>query len=138
MTGGCLCGAVRYEAKGEPVFSVLRYCRDCQKASGAGHAPLVGVAKDNLTVTGPIKTFSKPGGSGKNATRHFCAECGSLILGSSDAVPALVSVSVGTLDDPSKFQPRTAIFTRSRADWDKCAMALKEFETVPPPRGGSN
>lgn len=131
LTGGCSCGAVRYQAKGEPLFSVLCYCRDCQKSSGAGHIPIVGVAKDGFAITGRTKGYTKPGGSGKNVTRHFCPECGSLLYGEPELVPNMVSIYVGALDDPAQFQPKTAIFTRSRADWDKCAMQLKEFETVP-------
>ena len=135
FSGGCSCGAIRYEAKGEPLFSVICYCRDCQQASGTGHVPIIGVAKDSFSVTGTTKGYTRAGGSGMPATRHFCPECGSLLFGIPEVAPTMVSIYVGSLDDLSVFQPKTAIFTRSRADWDKCAMPLKEFDTLPQ-RGG--
>ena len=36
-TGGCLCGAVRYESAGEPLFSLLCHCGDCQHQSGSAY-----------------------------------------------------------------------------------------------------
>ena len=44
-TGGCLCGALRYEAVGEPLYAGLCYCADCQKASGSGFIPFIGFAR---------------------------------------------------------------------------------------------
>ena len=43
MTGGCLCGQVRYEADGAPAWTAICYCRDCQRASGSGYMPVMGV-----------------------------------------------------------------------------------------------
>ena len=40
IEGGCLCGAVRYEANAEPAFAVHCYCRQCQRITGAGHASI--------------------------------------------------------------------------------------------------
>ena len=51
MTGGCLCGAVRYECTGEPVFSLLCHCRDCQRQSGSAYAAAVRVPAVTFRVT---------------------------------------------------------------------------------------
>jgi len=52
MTGGCLCGAVRYEAQGKALWAVHCHCRDCQRASGTGHVPSMGMPKSLFKVTG--------------------------------------------------------------------------------------
>ena len=132
MTGGCLCGAVRYEAQGNPLFAVHCHCRDCQRASGTGHVPVMGVAKSSFKVTGETRSYTVQGTSGLRTTRHFCPTCGSLLFGRADMAPESVSVYVGTLDDPSVFQPEAILFARSRLAWDELAGSLPEFDTMPP------
>jgi hypothetical protein len=132
LTGGCLCGTVRYEADGEPLFACLCYCRDCQRASGAGHVPVLGMPADMVRVSGRTQGFTVTGGSGRPATRHFCPACGSCLFGTSEATPSLFNVYAGTLDDPSRFRPEAAIFTRSRAPWDPLPDGLPSFDALPP------
>ncbi len=131
LTGGCLCGAVRYEVDGDPLFAVLCHCRDCQRVSGTGHVPVLGVPRSSLKVSGSTKTFSARGSSGLPSVRHFCPNCGSLLFGMPESVPDSVSIYVGSLDDPSVFQPATVIFRRDRHAWDIGAAALAEFDTLP-------
>jgi hypothetical protein len=71
-TGGCLCGAVRYESQGEPLAHLICHCRDCQRTSGTGGVPIMAVPKIDFRVTGETKSFAIEGGSGKRAIRHFC------------------------------------------------------------------
>ena len=81
ITGGCLCGAVRYTAEADPSSATICHCRDCQKFTGSALAVLVAVpaAAVIFTGTGALKTFSSLGGSGKPILRRFCPECGSSI-----------------------------------------------------------
>src|ERR1043166_4138790 len=79
ITGGCLCGAVRYTAEADPTSVTVCHCLDCQKFTGSAFAALVPVSKDALTIDGALKTFSSPGDSGNPLLRHFCPECGSSI-----------------------------------------------------------
>ncbi len=72
ISGGCLCGKVRYRAEAEPVFVGLCHCRDCQKFTGSAFALVVAVPKPALTVSGTLKGFAKPGSSGKSIERLFC------------------------------------------------------------------
>jgi hypothetical protein len=123
MTGGCLCGAVRYEAQGNPLFAVHCHCRDCQRASGTGHVPVMGMAKSSFKVTGETRSYTVQGTSGLRTTRHFCSTCGSLLFGMADMAPESVSV----------FQPEAILFARSRLAWDELAGSLPEFDTMPPP-----
>jgi hypothetical protein len=131
-SGGCLCGAVRYEIDGAAEFSVLCYCRDCQRASGTGHVPVMGARRAQLRITGTTASYAVRADSGQRAIRHFCRICGSLLFGSSgDAHDPVMSIYVGTLDDLSAFRPTTAICTRSRASWDRVVGDLKEFHGMP-------
>lgn len=132
LTGGCLCGAVRYESDGIALFSVLCHCRDCQRSSGSGHVPVMGVSKATFRVTGKTLAYTMVGGSQLKTTRHFCATCGSLLFGMPDVTPEMVSVYVGSLDDPNAFHPECAIFTRDRGQWDTSGIHLPGYETLPP------
>src|SRR5262245_65069892 len=58
ITGGCLCGKVRYESQGDALFGVLCHCRDCQRVSGTGRVPVMGVLKSTFRVTGETKSYS--------------------------------------------------------------------------------
>ena len=132
MSGGCLCGQVRYETDASPAWTAICYCRDCQRASGSGYMPVMGVRRDAMRITGQTKSFEVRAVRGPS-TRHFCPTCGSLIFGGVDGPPdETMSVYVGTLDDPSWWRPGIAIFTRSRMPWDCAVAGAAEFEAMPP------
>ena len=52
FSGGCLCGALRYEAEGAPDYMGHCYCEDCRKASGSGFIPFIGFAASAVRVSG--------------------------------------------------------------------------------------
>src|SRR2546428_526017 len=62
LTGGCTCGAVRYECTAEPVMAFNCHCRDCQRATGGAYVPAVVVPRNALRVTGEVKDFGVRGG----------------------------------------------------------------------------
>lgn len=128
ITGGCLCGAVRYEASGTPLFAGHCHCRDCQRATGAGHSSYLGMPRAQAKITGATRVFSVIADSGLAAVRHFCPTCGSQIFATDVATPDVLTIFAGTLDDTSLFQPETAIYIRSRPDWDLLAARLPEHE----------
>lgn len=131
IVGGCLCGRVRYESEGTPLFSVICHCRDCQKASGTGGVPVMGVPKATFRVTGQPANFAMAGGSSKQAIRHFCPDCGSLLFGTPEVIPDMVTIYAGSLDDPDLFRPQHTMFTRDRPCWARIDAAIPEYETVP-------
>jgi hypothetical protein len=133
LSGGCLCGAVRYEVEGAPEFSVLCYCRDCQRASGTGHVPVMGARRSRVRISGATAHFAVRAERGGLAVRHFCPTCGSLLFGKSvEERDEVMSIYVGTLDDPCGFSPTSAICVRSRAPWDSPVAGLREFHGMPP------
>ena len=136
MTGGCLCGAVRYESSGEPVFSLLCHCRDCQRNNGTAYTAAVRVPAAGFRVTkGEPKLYIKTADSGNQVSRVFCPECGSPLFLRVSTRPDLVGIRVGTLDDPSWFRPEADIFVRSAQPWDHMNPDLPKYPTYPPGKG---
>lgn len=130
-TGGCLCGAVRYEAVGEPIVTGHCYCRDCRKASGSGFAPFMLFDAAAIRFTGETIQFRSPAFRGGEAVRNSCPTCGGLVFGGIVGVDADHTIYAGTLDDPSRFAPMVAIFTRDRPDWAALPPGAMTFETMP-------
>lgn len=132
LTGGCLCGAVRYEATGPALFSIVCHCRDCQRASGSGGVPVLGVSLESFACVGPLKQSRTVGGSGHPAVRNFCSECGSLLFGTPASAPDLVTIYAGSLDDCAAFMPDAALFVSHRPPWAALALGLVEHQRMPP------
>ncbi len=118
LVGGCGCGAVRYEITSEPGFSFLCQCRNCQRATGTGHAPSFVVERENWSVTGNLTSYETESDSGHRVSRDFCPVCGSPVFGTTSQFPATLIVFAASLDDPSVFKPQRAIFTASAQPWD--------------------
>jgi hypothetical protein len=130
-TGGCLCGALRYEAKGEPLFAGHCYCADCRKASGSGFVPFIGFLSSAVRFSGQTRIFTSKAANGRNAVRNFCPICGSLVFGGEVGKDDQHTIYAGSLDDPSAFRPTIAIFTRNRPIWAVVPPDLTMFETTP-------
>jgi hypothetical protein len=133
MTGGCLCGAVRYESAGAPVFSLLCHCRDCQRSSGSAYNAALRVPAAGFRITkGAPKLYAGTADSGNMVTRAFCPDCGSPLFIRVSTRPDLIGLRAGTLDDPSAFRPEADIFVKSAQPWDHMDPALPKYETYPP------
>ena len=130
--GGCLCGALRYEAQGEPLYAGHCYCTDCQKASGSAFIPFLGFADHAVRFCGETRQFRSKAANGGEAVRNSCPVCASLVFGGEAGKSASFTIYAGSLDDLSAFQPRVAIFARSRPSWALLPPEIKVFDTMPP------
>jgi hypothetical protein len=130
-TGGCLCGALRYEASGAPLYAGFCYCRDCQKASGSGFIPFLGFSSTLIRFIGETRPFTSKAANGDDAVRNFCSRCGSLVFGGVLGESDPFTIYAGSLDDRSAFHPTVAIFARDRPPWVEIPSGLKVFETTP-------
>ena len=116
MEGGCSCGAVRYRAVGQPVLSLLCFCRDCLSAFGCDGYPGMMVKNDNFEIIqGTPATFARSSASGRSVVRHFCSKCGCNVWGQTEL--GMVSIAAGTLDNPDLFNPTKAVFTSQAPAW---------------------
>jgi len=119
FSGGCACGAVRYECTSGPLGMVNCHCRDCQRAGGSGYSPSVVVPAASFRLTrGEPRVHELPADSGNTARRVFCRDCGSPLYASSSARTQFVAIRAGSLDDPSWFRATTAVFVESAQPWD--------------------
>jgi hypothetical protein len=130
-TGGCQCGALRYEARDEPVFAGLCYCEDCRRTTGSIGSPFMAFRSADLTLTGATAQAYCTALRGTKTTRNFCARCHALVFGGEDGIDEILNIYAGTLDEPSRFIPRVAIMTRGKPDWALIPEGLRVFERMP-------
>ena len=131
ITGGCLCGALRYEADGAPQYAGYCCCSDCRKASGSGFIPFMGFKSSALRFSGTTAQVRSPAFRGGDAVRNTCSVCDSLVFGGIVGESTSHTVYAGSLDDPAIFKPTMVIFNRDRPDWVVLPEGLKVFDTLP-------
>lgn len=87
FSGGCICGAIRYECSAEATATGKCHCRDCQRATGSAFAAAFVVPRDAISITGDVKYFDLKGDNGSLVRRGFCPVCGARLFGKSAARP---------------------------------------------------
>jgi hypothetical protein len=118
ISGGCACGAVRYEANADPVVMVNCHCRDCQRSAGGGYAAIMIFPEAAVQLHGEPRYYRTIGDAGKAVDRGFCPTCGSPVVDRLERFPELVGFTAASLDDPSQYKPTLDIFTTSAHAWD--------------------
>ena len=129
LTGGCLCGAIRYEivTDGREVVDYC-HCRQCRTASGAPVLAWLQLAPARLSLThGQAKPFA----SSTHSTRWFCPHCGSQLY-MTDINGKSVGITLGTLDDPNLVAPTVHGWTSARLNWFSTADDLPRYPEYPP------
>ena len=114
LTGGCQCGAVRYECSAEPLFTGNCHCRDCQKATGGAYVPAFAVPVQSVKITGDVKYYESRSDSGNTFSRGFCPTCGGRVFGKTSGFPQFILITAGSLDDPSRFKRPWSFLRRAR------------------------
>jgi hypothetical protein len=135
FTGGCACGAIRYECTAEPMVMFQCHCRDCQRASGGPHSCVVIVPAKSFKLTqGSLRYhFTQSAAVGRHK-RGFCGDCGSRISGGENAegTTQIVGINASSLDDPSWFRPKFDIFTSDAQPWDYLDPARPKYKEYSP------
>src|SRR5579863_8826471 len=131
VTGGCACGAVRYECTADPIMAANCYCTDCRHSTGTQMASVMLVPKAALKVTGAMKEHESTGDSGGKVSRAFCPNCGSPILSNITVMPDAVALKAGSLDDPSIFKPMAQVYAKSAPPWATFHDSLPKFDKQP-------
>ncbi len=131
-TGGCACGAIRYEVMTKPVFENHCQCRDCQRRSGTGHGSyLTFPSRADVRIAGRASQWSVAGDSGNEKIHSFCPTCGTPVYLTFPAMPDLIAVHAASLDDPARFRPTVVTYGRRALPWDTPDRALPTFDTMP-------
>ncbi len=130
--GGCACGAIRYEARGEPLVEIHCQCLDCQRRSGTGHSSYLTFAgRAEVTVSGAAKIWRVAGDSGANKDHAFCPTCGTPLYLTFPATPDLIAIHAASLDDPDRFDPQMVSYGVRARPWDTIDPALQVFPRMP-------
>jgi hypothetical protein len=115
VTGGCLCGAVRIIANGQPYRVGICHCMDCRKHHGAlFHASAI-FPETAVTVTGEAHDFQG---------RHFCPACGSPVFARTGDE---IEVNLGALDQPDQFRPTYELWTCRREAWLPAFSGMRQY-----------
>ena len=118
-TGGCACGKVRFEARGEPYRVGICHCMTCRKVHGAAFNFFVVFPADSVTIKGEVTTFA----SSEHGRRYSCRACGAPVY-SQYEYPDELDLYGGSFDEPNLWQPSYELWHDRREKW------LPEFPTV--------
>ena len=131
-SGGCLCGAVRFEATAEPEGARYCWCRDCQRiASGMATVNVLFPERD-VAYAGAMTTLQLVADSGNTVERGFCATCGAQMYSKTISGPQQpMRVRAGTLDDPEICPPSLIIWGASAPSWAPFPEGMRVLEAGP-------
>ena len=117
ISGGCLCGAVRFQASGAPDRVGLCHCLVCRKHHGAVFFAAAIFPEGSVTVSGQTSHFQD---------RHFCPTCGSSVFSKSDDE---IELHLGAMDEPDRFRPDYELWTCRKESWLGDFDNVKSYET---------
>jgi hypothetical protein len=128
MSGGCLCGAVRYSAAGAPKWASHCHCRDCRRAAGAPYVTYVGFATGQVSWSGETRRRyeSSPG-----VIRSYCDRCGTPLTYQGERWPDEVHILAGTLDDPAAIKPQIHVHVAEKVPWVHLSDGLPRYGRLP-------
>jgi len=133
ITGGCHCGAIRYQAEGEALTHALCHCTDCRRCAGA---PMVGWSMYPADAVKVTKGTPKIYESSTNGRRSFCPACGTgLFYTNAVNLPGIIDIQSATYDDPAVLPPQVHVQIAERIPWMEHAHELQTFDRYPPMEG---
>ena len=114
-SGGCLCGSVRFEARGEPLRTMVCHCRFCQRVTGSSSFAEAMYPMDAVSLSGitPSSYAHRSEGSSQLVHVHFCPRCGSTVSLTFERWPQVRGLSRGAFDDPNSVSIGSHIWTES-------------------------
>lgn len=135
FSGGCACGAIRYEVTADPLAMVVCHCRDCQRATGGGSLPVVVVPTAGFALKqGELRYHLTESVRMGQHRRGFCAQCGSPMTAAQnpEGTNGFVGVLVASLDDPRGFRTPLHTWCSDAQPWDEIDPAETQFPQYPP------
>ncbi|MEM8629130.1 MAG: GFA family protein [Chlamydiota bacterium] len=137
IRGKCFCGKVYYEGKSEILISGICHCADCQRITGGGIWPFVGILREVLVAEGPLKSWTRCGASGKSVEMQFCGVCGSTLFGRPERWPTLVTISASSLERDIPFAPKMHVWVQDMQTGILLDERIPQFLKNPYPLEGS-
>jgi hypothetical protein len=117
LTGGCLCGGVRFELSEPPVRATYCHCTRCQRRTGTAASVEASIRADTLMILAGeelVRAYEPPG----RWRELFCANCGSALFARHPEDPSRMSVSLGAFDDDPGVRPSRREFVAYAAAWE--------------------
>ena len=131
-TGGCQCGAVRYETVDEPVELYVCHCLECRKQSASAFGISFIVARRDIKVTqGEPRFWTRAADSGARVACAFCPECGSRVWHEDPDDPARASIKGGTLDEAPDIAGVDHIWTKRKMPGVAIPAGVRQFPGEP-------
>lgn len=123
LSGGCLCGAIRYQADGVPFHSTLCHCSMCRRASGAPVVAWFSVERSAFRFTDGVPTRYR---SSARGARSFCQRCGTQLTFEDARFPEEIDVTTCSLDDPAALPAADHVHVGTRVPWLQIRDGLPE------------
>ena len=117
LTGGCICGQVKYQITDKPLFTQACHCKDCKVLTGSSYVVNSSILENTLIIEGEVSSTELKAGSGASCKTYFCAKCGTYVYADYDSAVGRLTVRTKTLDNPEKFPPQVHIFTKDKDPW---------------------
>lgn len=131
-SGGCQCGAIRYEIDAEPLALYICHCRECRKQSASAFGMSLQVPRAGLRVTrGNPVSWSRDADSGNRVRCFFCPHCGSRLWHQPDPPAATVTIKAGSLDEPVDATAAIHIWTSRKLPGIAIPPDARTFATEP-------
>jgi hypothetical protein len=128
-TGGCFCGAVRYEVTGPPLNVRVCHCRLCQRTTGAPMFARAVFSRDGFVATGALGRVQ----TSARQLRTHCQTCGGRLFCEPIDEPNVIAVALPTLDEPDALRPTMHIWTSVKARWVSLDDGLPQYPEGAPP-----
>ncbi len=125
LTGGCFCGAIRYEAADRALNCTNCHCTMCRGTTGAPCVAWFTVQRDDFRYTRGAPTQFR---SSAHATRTFCPTCGTQLTFSDISAPDEIDITICSLDSNTTVTPQDHTFTASQVPWLKLADGLPCYQ----------
>ena len=117
LTGGCICGQVKYQIIDKPLFTQACHCKDCKVLTGSSYVVNSSILENTLIVEGEVSSTELKAGSGASYKTYFCTKCGNYVYADYDSAVGRLTVRTKTLDNSEKFPPQVHIFTKDKDPW---------------------
>jgi hypothetical protein len=131
-TGGCQCGAVRYEIAAEPVTIYVCHCVECQKQTSSAFGMSATFPTESVQIVkGTMKNWRRKADSGAEVFCQFCADCGTRLFHGKDSRAQFINLKPGTLDDRGWLRPVAHVWTKRAQPWVCIDADMLQFVAQP-------
>ena len=132
LTGGCQCGAVRYESSADPGPLYVCHCRECRRQSASAFGMSLSMPMGSVRVTkGTPSAWTRPADSGRQVRCFFCPTCGSRLWHETVGGGDDLSIKAGSLDEPVDFATAIHIWTSRKLPGEVIPPGAQQFPEEP-------